>query len=445
MSMTFQRGGIHPPEYKLTATNPIEKMPIPKKLFIPVTQHIGASANPIVRKGDSVKKGQIIAEASSYVSSNIHASTSGMVEAIDRILHPNGQYTLGIIINPDGKDEWQEGLNIKTENYLALSKEELLNKIKFAGIVGMGGAGFPSHVKLSPPADKPIDTIILNGAECEPFLTADHRLMLEHTEELIEGLKIIHAICNKKSQVFIGIEENKHDAVEKFKAYTQNTEFKVIELPTKYPQGDERQLINAITKRRMREGQLPFDVGCLVHNVGTVFAIYEAVVWNKPLIERVLTVSGFSINSAKNLKALIGTTLLEIAEFCGGFKDGLNQVIVGGPMMGKAQDSLDVPIIKTSSGVLFIENKKLDEIKERPCLRCGKCAEVCPQGLFAAYLADLSMMKDFDTACSVGLKSCMECGSCTFVCPAKREIVNWIRYAKVKVSRQEKLKVSMKK
>ncbi|MEA2014813.1 MAG: electron transport complex subunit RsxC [Thermodesulfobacteriota bacterium] len=427
---TFKKGGVHPPGNKITADVQIETLPTPGLLKVLLSQHLGKPAKPVVKKAELVKKGQLVAEADSFISAHIHAPTSGKVMSVDeRSSSPGGQYSQAIVIEADGQEEWAEGLNVDID-YVSLSREEKLRKIQDAGIVGMGGAGFPSHVKLNPPKDKKIDTLILNGAECEPFLTPDYRLLLEKPANVIKGLGIVASLFDENLKVYIGIEKNKLNAIRIMKKHSKETPYEVVPLKTKYPQGSEKQLINAITKRTLAVGQLPFDVGCLVHNISTVYAIYEAVAKNKPLIERVLSVSGMSIQNAKNLRATLGTSIADIADYCGGLKGEINQLIVGGPMMGKAQYTLDVPITKTTSGILFINNKELDSLRERACIRCGKCVDVCPQSLQPWRFVDLAQNRRIDEIPLSMLNDCMECGSCTFVCPVRRNIVHWIKYAK---------------
>lgn len=438
---TFKFGGIHPPENKLTEQKAIEIMPIPSELAVSLSQHLGKPAKVIVKKGQAVKKGQLIAEADGFISANIHAPSSGKVSAIKSYPQPNGQYAETVMIATDGKEEWLEGVNVEPIDWKKLSKQEILDRIKSAGIVGMGGAGFPTSVKLSPPKEKNIDTIILNGAECEPFLTSDHRLMLEEPSGIVEGLKIICSLFDNKVKASIGIEENKKDAIKKLEGLVAGSEIKVISLETKYPQGAEKQLINAITGRELKEGELPFDKGCIVHNVATAFAIYEAVCKNKPLIERIITVSGMEIDKRKNINALVGTKFSDIIEYWGQELSGkVNQVITGGPMMGKAQYTFDVPVTKTSSGLLFINNEQLETSKERTCIRCGKCVDACPQELQPWLFANFAQQKEFDEIQQFGLFNCTECGSCTYVCPSKREIVHWIKYAKVIIGTRNKRK-----
>ncbi len=437
---TFKTGGIHPPENKFTEKIPIEEMPMPAELAIPMNQHLGKPAKPLVKNGSEVKKGELIGAADGFISANVHASTSGKVKAVKPHPHPSGHYAMTVLITADGNDEWAEGLNTDPEDWRGFSREEIIGKIKNAGIVGMGGAGFPANVKLSPPPDKQIDTIILNGAECEPFLTADHRLMLESPEEVVEGLALIASLFGGEAKAYIGIESNKKDAIKALAPLASQQGIEVVALKTKYPQGAEKQLINAITGRTIDPGELPFDKGCLVQNIGTAVAIYEAVCKNKPLIDRIVTVSGLEITQPKNIRALIGASFGEIAAFCGNPKETINQVISGGPMMGKALFSLAVPVTKTTSGILFVNNAGIEKARERTCIRCGKCVDVCPQGLAPWLLANVAQIRDFDEIQLLGLANCTECGSCTYVCPSKRELVHWIKYAKALVNNRQKRK-----
>lgn len=427
---TFRSGGIHPDDNKFTRDFPIEEMPLPALLAVPLSQHIGKPAKAVVAVNDEVKKGQCIGEADGMVSAAVHAPTSGKIKKIEKHPHSGGQFHQTVFIEPDGKDEWLEGLNTEEADFKGLSAEEKLLRIRSAGVVGMGGAGFPSHVKFSPPKDKKIDTLILNGAECEPYLTADHRLMLENADEVMKGLAIISSFFSG-ARVVIGIEENKPDAIEMMAAKAAPYGFEVVPLKARYPQGGEKQLINALTGRTVGNRQLPFDVGCMVNNVATAAAVYDAVCRNRPLIDRVLTVSGNAITNKKNIRARVGTMFSDIVTHCGGLsvKD-TNLLVSGGPMMGKSQYSFEVPVIKTTSGILFIKEDRIARTKERPCIRCGRCEEVCAADLKPWVLGNLSQKGDTEKTDEYGLAQCMECGSCSYICPSKRDLVHWIKYAK---------------
>jgi len=429
---TFKSGGIYIKDYKFTEDFSVEIMPMPGELVVPLLQHIGKPAKPTVKVNDIVTKGQCVGEADGLISASISAPTSGKVKKIDKHPYPGGVFVKSIFIEPDGKDEWHEGLNGAEINVENLTLEERLLRIKRAGIVGMGGAGFPTHVKLIPPKGKKVDTVILNGAECEPYLTADYRLMLENTDEILKGLKIISSFF-PDANVFIGIEDNKPRAIKVMEEKAGRFGFELVPLKTRYPQGGEKQLINAVTGRTVGPKQLPFDVGCIVHNVATARAIYDAVARNRPLIDRVITVSGNAIKNKKNLRALIGTKFSDIVRYCGGLtQKGMNLLVAGGPMMGKSQYSFEVPVTKTTSGILFIKEGDVERTKERPCLRCGKCELVCPANLKPGLLANLAQTKDTERAEEFLLSQCMECGSCAYVCPSKRNLVQWIKYAKVR-------------
>lgn len=431
---SFKHGGIHPPENKFTRNYAIEECAFPDMLTIPLNQHIGKPAKAVVKPKQEVRRGELIGEMDGFVSCNVHATTSGTVKKIDRIPHQSGGYSDAVLLIPDGEDTWHEDVLTEPCDPSSLSKEEKLERIKNAGIVGMGGAGFPTHVKLMPPPDAKVDTLILNGAECEPFLTSDFRLMMEQPEEIIKGVSILQSLVGEEVKVYIGIEKNKPEAIELLKKKSEDLGFEVIGLDAKYPQGSEKQLIQALTGREVAEKELPFSVGCVVQNVATAFAIYEAVVFKRPLTERVMTVSGMEIVNRKNLRVRLGTRFSDILDFCGGLKNNINQLIAGGPMMGRAQFSFEVPVTKTTSGLLFIDNKELDRMRERPCIRCGKCLSVCPQGKSPSVLADKSQQRQMDELPEYGLHSCMECGSCAYVCPSKRDIVHWIKYSKAIVA-----------
>jgi electron transport complex protein RnfC len=426
------RGGIHPNGSKnLTATKPIEIATLPSKVVIPVSQHIGAPCVPIVAKGDCVKKGQVIATSPAFVSSPVHSSISGIVKDIALYPHPVFGKCLSIVIENDGLDEWVEGIPL-TRDWEKLNADEIKGIIKDAGIVGMGGATFPTFVKLSPPKDKKIDTFILNAAECEPFLTADDRMMLEHSDKIAIGVKLVMKVLGVE-KAFVGIEDNKPDAVIAMQKAFEGTTVNVVAIPTKYPQGAEKMLIKVLADREVPSGSLPMDVGVVVQNVGTVVAICDAVVSGIPLIERVTTISGSAIKELKNLLLRIGTSFEDAISNCGGFSEPPAKIIMGGPMMGFAQSNLDISIIKGVSGILALNKKDINNGTQSPCIRCGKCVSVCPCGLNPSMLSILGELDMYEEAkLEQNLFDCAECGSCVYVCPAKRNIVQYIKYSKMR-------------
>ncbi|MFO7890275.1 MAG: electron transport complex subunit RsxC [bacterium] len=430
MKKTF-KGGVHPAEQKYrTEKKKIQKIDAPETVIIPLQQHIGAPSEPLVKKKDTVKMGQVIGKSSKFVSAVCHASVSGTVKAVEERPHPLGTKVLSVVIENDGKDTWYEKPEKHTD-YMKLSKAMMTQRIKEAGLAGMGGAAFPSHVKLSPPEDKPIDYVILNGAECEPFLTADHRLMLENTDDILAGLNIIRKILNV-SKAVIGIEKNKPDAIKKMRKKTVNMDFvSVLPLNVKYPQGAEKQLIKAATGREVPCGGLPMDVGCLVHNVGTSQAIFQAVSSKKPFIERVVTVTGPGVKKPGNFKVKIGTPFQYLIDFCGGYTKKAAKIINGGPIMGIAQITDEVPVIKGTSGILVLDEKTAKLHKEKPCIACARCVDICPMQLVPSHIASFIEYKDVDKAQKIGLLDCMECGSCSYICPSKRHLVHYIKLGKL--------------
>lgn len=425
------RGGIHPPEWKhLSENKAIQELPLPEKVIIPVQQHIGAPAEPIVQKGDQVKKGQPIAKAEKFVSIPAHSSVSGTVSSIEKRPHPLGVNLLSIEIERDEKDEWIDTVK-HNSNYMDMTVDQMKNAIQNAGIAGMGGAAFPTHVKLSPPPEKPINVVILNGVECEPFLTSDHRLMLEKPDEILDGLKIIMKILDVK-QAIIGIEKNKPDAIRLLRIKCDKLDgISVLPLAVKYPQGAEKQLIKAALNREVPSGGLPMDVGCLVHNVGTAVAIYEAVSSNKPLIERIVTVTGPGIKSPNNLRVRIGTPFQNLIDFCGGLTDSAGKIINGGPLMGISQVTPEVPVIKGTSGILILNRKQGNLKPEQPCIGCARCVEICPMNLIPSTLASFAEHNKIENSVNWGLLDCIECGSCSFICPSKRNLIQYIKLGKV--------------
>lgn len=406
----------------------IESLPIPKEVFIPLQQHIGAPCKAVVEIGEEVRIGQVIGAVDAYVSSPVHATISGKVKAIGKFAHPTGSRTE--MVHIIASDE-EEPNGVYTEvDWTNLPIDEMKSRIKNAGIVGLGGAAFPTHVKLSPPEDKPIDTFILNGCECEPFLTADHRLMLETPDEILKGMAIIMKVLGVKKG-YVGIESNKPDAIESMQKAVSKYGFEIVTVKTKYPQGAEKMLIKAIKKRKVPTGGLPMDVGVVVQNVGTAAAVANAVSYEKPLTQRIVTVTGNGIKEPKNLLVTIGTRFSNVIEYCGGLVDETAQVFMGGPMMGIAQYDLSVPVIKATSGIVCTTDYR--QIEPIACIGCGSCVKSCPMFLMPTRLAHLSLIRHWSNADKMGIMNCIECGSCTYVCPSSIPLVQWIRVGKQKV------------
>jgi len=433
---TFKKG-IHPSDYKeLTNKKPVEALPLPEDVYIPVQQHIGAPAEPLVKRGEEVKTGQIIARSDQYVSGTIHASVTGKVKAVGEFLHPLGAKALMVHIRRTGKDDW-ELLDIP-DDWKTAPLDRLNALIREAGIVGLGGAAFPTHVKLQPPAEKTVDSFILNGAECEPYLTADHRIMVERTERILTGMQIIMKILGVQNG-YIGIEDNKPDAIRALRQVVREKDlgYTVMPLETKYPQGAEKMLIHSVLGRKVPTGGLPMDVGVVVNNVGTALAVAEAITEGKPLIQRVVTVTGDGIREPKNVRARIGTPFGNLIEFAGGLKDETVQVFMGGPMMGHAQYDLSVPVVKASGGIICSGEKRVQRFESYPCIQCGACVRACPMNLVPTRLAKLAEMKHLDALDAWGVVNCIECGSCAFVCPSHIPLVQWIRVGKFRLSEQK--------
>lgn len=423
-------GGIHLLENKFTENLAIEVMPAPKRVYISLTQHAGKPAKPVVQKDDFVKIGTKIGESEGFISASVHASISGKVLDIKQHPHPVLASAKCCIIESDETEDWAAGMKEK-HDYENLPKEELLSIIKDAGIVGLGGAAFPTHVKLSPPPDKPIEYLLINGCECEPRLTADHRLMLEYPIGIIEGAKLFQQILNTKHLIFC-IEDNKKEAAKIF--ISENEDVRVLK--TKYPQGAEKQLIKAVLNRTVPRGGLPMDVGCVVQNVGTCYAAFQAVKFRKPLIDRIVTVTGDGVKESKNLLIRIGTSVIDVVNFCGGFVDQPKRIIFGGPMMGISQYAEDVPIIKGTSGILV--SKEVSSYEEGPCVRCGCCVDVCPMGLMPTEIYKLVKNKKFLKSKDYGVLDCIECGCCAYGCPSKIPLVHYLKYGKNEVWRLSK-------
>ncbi len=431
---TFKLGGVHPEENKISADKPIKYLELPKNAVIPLSQSLGAPSVPIVNKGDKVKVGQLIAQGNSFISSNIHSPFSGTVAKIDDAIDSSGYRKKSIFIDVEG-DEWLENIDKSPElkKEITLSQEEIVNKIKESGIVGLGGATFPTHVKLMVQKDKKADCLIVNGVECEPYLTSDHRLMLEKTEEMLVGIQIMMKTIGVE-KAYIGIENNKPDAISKLKSLCN--QFKGIEvtpLKVKYPQGGEKQLIKAIINREVPSGKLPIEVGCVVQNVGTAFAVYEAVQKNKPLFERVITVTGKSIANPCNLMARVGTPVSMLIDEAGGLPENTKKIINGGPMMGKALNYAEIPVVKGMSGVVIVEEKEAKRAKTVNCIRCAKCTFVCPMGLQPFLLSQLTETEQVEPGEKERVMDCIECGSCSFTCPSSRPLLDNIRVLKNKV------------
>ncbi len=436
MLKTFAKGGVHPPENKLSANRPIETLPLPARVSIPVSQHIGAPATILVAKGDKVKVGQLIAQSAGFVSANIHSSVSGTVESVDVVLDSSGYKRPAITIVVEG-DEWDSSIDrtpdIKTE--INLSAQEIIKKITDAGIVGMGGATFPSHVKLSVPTGKKADVLIINGVECEPYLTSDHRLMLEKGHELMVGIQMLMRALNV-DRAMIGVENNKPDAIKYLTEISSSYKgISVHALKVKYPQGGEKQLIKALINREVPSGGLPIDVGAVVHNVGTAFAVYEAVQKNKPLFERVVTVTGKNLAKPSNFLVRIGTPVSELISAAGGIPTDTAKVVNGGPMMGKAVVDVNVPVTKGTSGVIVFPATESKRKTESVCIRCAKCVSVCPMGLEPYLLTRMSQRMMFENMEHERVLDCIECGSCSFTCPANLPLLDYIRLGKSEVNK----------
>jgi electron transport complex protein RnfC len=434
MLKTFRLGGVHPQENKLSAHQPIATAAIPAKAVILLGQHIGAPAKPIVAKGDTVKVGTKIAEPGGFVSAAIHSSVSGKVAKIDTVIDASGYAKPAIYIDVEG-DEWEPGID-RTDTLIKecnLSAQDIVKKIADAGIVGMGGACFPTQVKLCPPPGQKATCVIINAVECEPYLTADHQLMLEHAEEIIVGVTILMKAVSV-NKAYIGIENNKPDAIQLMtKVAAAYPGVEVVPLKVKYPQGGEKQLIDAVIRRQVSSGALPISTGAVVQNVGTAFAVYQAVQKNKPLFERVITVTGKSLAHPSNFLARIGTPMSQLIDACGGLPADTGKVIGGGPMMGKALVNTDVPTAKGSSGILIMNNKEAKRGEVNNCIRCAKCVGACPMGLEPYLLSALSENREFERMESDRIMDCIECGSCQFTCPANRPLLDYLRLGKGKV------------
>ena len=434
-------GGVHPPQHKYeTASAPIARASLPARLILPLHQHIGESAEPIVKVGERVLKGQKIAKASGYVSAPVHASTSGTVVAIEErpIPHPSGLSDRCIVIETDGKEEWAPKKPIA--DFRAIDASELRNAIRSAGIVGLGGAGFPTYIKLNPTGGLPIETLIINGAECEPYITCDDRLMRERAAEIIEGIHIIrHAV--QAREVVVAIEDNKPNAHAAMCQAASGTDIQVVRIPTLYPQGGEKQLIKTLTGRECPSDGLPFHVGIVVQNVATAAAVYRAVKLGEPLISRIVTITGDGVHKRQNMEVLIGTPCNQLLDQCGGVSNDLDRIIMGGPMMGFALHQECVPVVKTTNCLLAATRDNVAPPSYvMPCIRCGACASACPVSLLPQQLYWFARAKEFDRAQDHHLFDCIECGCCAYVCPSNIPLVHYYRYAKTEIWAQEREK-----
>lgn len=432
---TFSRGGIHPQENKLSAGNTIQVLPPPDVVVIPVSQHLGAPAKVLVKRGDELKVGQIIAESAGFISTNVHSSVSGKVLKVDLFPDSSGYRRMAVQVQVEG-DVWMEDIDRSDDlvPHTVLEQEDIRKKMLEAGVVGLGGATFPSHVKLMVPGGKIAEYLIINGVECEPYLTADHLLMMERSEELIAGIELLMKGLGVEKAI-LGIENNKPDAIEKMKKMTSGYPIEVQALKLKYPQGGEKQLVDALLKREVPSGGLPIDVGVVVFNVGTAFAAYEAVMKNRPLIDRVVTVTGKSLEKPSNFQVRIGTPVSYLVEKAGGLPENTAKVINGGPMMGKALSNLDVPVVKGSSGIVLIPEGEAVRKKSLACIRCTKCVGVCPMGLEPYLLMTLSEKVRYEQMEKEKVMDCIECGSCSFTCPSSRPLLDYIRLGKVEVGK----------
>ncbi|MEW5767757.1 MAG: electron transport complex subunit RsxC [bacterium] len=428
MITTFKKGGIHPPKGKnLTRDKAVRTLPPPPQVVLPLSQHLGVPCESKVAKGDVVKVGQVIGESPAFVSASIHASIAGKVTNVGPMPNPVLGQAPAVTIESDETDTWVE-LGPERD-WKKLSSEEILGSIRSSGLVGLGGAAFPTHVKLSPPKDKPIKVCILNGAECEPYLTADYRLMVEETDKIITGLAIMMKVLGAE-EGYIGVEDDKPEAITLLKKAVAKMNIEVVTLEAKYPQGAEKQLIAAIVGREVPSGGLPMDVGCVVQNVGTAAAITQAVTTRRPLIDRIVTVTGPGIASPQNIRVRSGSSFSFVIDQCGGLKGEPGKVIMGGPMMGIAQASLDVPVIKGTSGILVFPRAEIPPDQPGPCISCGRCLRACPMSLMPSIIGILAENERFEEAKRYNLLDCVECGCCAYVCPARRPMVHLFKYAK---------------
>lgn len=446
---TFRIGGVHPEENKLTADSKVIVADIPQTAVFPLSQHIGAPAKPVVSRGDKVKVGTLLAEAGGFVSAPIYSSVSGTVAKIDTVTDASGYRKPAIYVNVEG-DEWEESIDrTDTLETLAehpeLTPEVIIDRIKHAGVTGMGGAGFPTFIKLTPPPTAKAECVILNGVECEPYITADYRLMMEHADEILVGLDLLMKAVGVE-RGYIGIEENKPEAIALLSEKTvDDPRVTVVPLKQKYPQGGEKQLVDAVIGRQVpAPPAIPVNVGAVVQNVGTAFAVYQAVMKHKPLFERYTTVTGKRIKHPGNFLVRMGTPFGQLIEACGGLPEGDNKVLAGGPMMGKAVVNLDVPVCKGTNSITVLTGEDAHRKAVQPCIRCGKCVDACPMGLEPYLLATLSSLKEYERLEQEDVTSCISCGSCQFTCPSHRPILDNILQGKGEVMRRIKARHASK-
>ncbi len=432
---TFSMGGVHPEENKITAEVATVVAPLPQQAIFPLSQHIGAPAKPVVNRGDKVKVGTLIAEANGFVSAPIYSSVSGTVLKVDTAIDATGYRKPAIYINVEG-DEWEESIDrsetLETlDKHPELTPEEIVNRIKVAGVTGMGGAGFPTFIKLCPPPTAKAECVILNGVECEPYITSDYRLMMEHADEILVGLDLLMKGA-KVERGYIGIEDNKPEAIKLFEQKTANDpRVEIVALAKKYPQGGEKQLVDAVINRQVpAPPAIPVNVGAIVQNVGTAFAVYQAVMKNKPLFERYTTVTGKQLKNPGNFLVRMGTPMRELIDLCGGMPEGDNKVLAGGPMMGKSVVSTDVTVCKGTNSITILTDADAHRKAAQPCIRCGKCVSACPMGLEPYLLATLSSFKEWERLEAEQVTSCISCGSCQFTCPSHRPILDNILQGK---------------
>ena len=432
---TFWIGGVHPEENKLSSEAATQVAKLPQQAIFPLSQHIGAPAKPVVKKGDKVKVGTLLAEAGGFVSAPVYSSVSGTVQKIDEVIDATGYRKPAIIVKVEG-DEWEESIDrsdkLETlDAHPELTPEEIIERIKKAGVTGMGGAGFPTFIKLCPPPTAKAECVILNGVECEPYITSDYRLMMEHADEILVGLELLMKAV-KVDKGYIGIEENKPMAIALFEEKTAGrSDIEIVPLKKKYPQGGEKQLVDAVIRRQVpAPPAIPVNVGAVVQNVGTAFAVYQAVMKNKPLFERYTTVTGKKLKKPSNFLVRMGTPMIDLINECGGMPEGDNKLLAGGPMMGKALMSVDVPICKGTNSVTILSGDDAKRKPVQPCIRCAKCVSACPMGLEPYLLATASALHDWEKVEAAGVTSCIECGSCQFTCPAHRPMLDNIRLGK---------------